>query len=104
MLHAGADRLDLAGRWALGHGASIGQAGSELELKGYRGQRMAQKIQGRLGGDRSGFEFPEKPPGMHWRTYERWREKHEAAVAKSWSGFGGSRVARRLGLGRIERT
>jgi biopolymer transport protein ExbB len=28
-----------------------------------------------------------------------WREKHEAAVAKSWSGFWGSRFARRLGLG-----
>jgi hypothetical protein len=34
---------------------------SELELKGYRGQMMAQKIQARLGGDRSGFEFPDKP-------------------------------------------
>jgi hypothetical protein len=30
---------------------------SELELKGYRGQMMARKIQARLGGDRSGFEF-----------------------------------------------
>jgi hypothetical protein len=74
---------------------------SELELKGYRGQMMAQKIQARLGGDRSGFEFPDKPRGMHRRTYERWREKHEAAVAKSWSGFWGSRFARRLGLGRM---
>ena len=34
---------------------------SELELKGSRGQMMAQKIQARLGGDRSGFEFPDKP-------------------------------------------
>ena len=42
---------------------------SELELKGYRGQMMAQKIQSRLGGDRSGFEFPDKPRSMHWRTY-----------------------------------
>jgi len=33
---------------------------SELELKGYRGQMMVQKIQVRLGGDRSGFEFPDK--------------------------------------------
>jgi hypothetical protein len=72
---------------------------SELELKGHRGQMMARKIQARLGGDRSGFEFPDKPPGMHWRTYERWREKHDAAVAKSWSGLWGSRLARRLGLG-----
>jgi hypothetical protein len=71
---------------------------SELELKGHRGQVMAQKIQARLGGDRSGFEFPE-PRGMHRLTYERWREKHEAAVAKSWSDFWGSRFARRLSLG-----
>jgi hypothetical protein len=63
---------------------------SELEAKGRRGLMRARKIQARLGGDRSGFEFPE-PKGMHWRTYERWREKHEAAVAKSWSGFWGSR-------------
>jgi hypothetical protein len=71
---------------------------SELKLKGYRGQMMAQKIRARLGDDRSGFEFPDKPRGMHWRTYER-HEKHEAAVAKSWSGLWGSRFARRLGLG-----
>jgi hypothetical protein len=77
---------------------------SELELKGHRGLMRARKIQARLGGDRSGFEFPDKPRGMHWRTYERWRKKHEAAVAKSWSRFWGSRIARRLGLGRIERT
>jgi hypothetical protein len=63
-------------------------------LKGYRGQMMARKIQARLGGDRSGFEFPDKPKGMHCRTYERWREKHEAAVAKSWSAFRWSRFAR----------
>jgi hypothetical protein len=31
---------------------------SELELKGFRGQMMAQKIQARLGGDRLGFESP----------------------------------------------
>jgi hypothetical protein len=41
---------------------------SELELKGYRGQMMTQKFQARLGGDRSGFEFSDKPRGMHWKT------------------------------------
>jgi hypothetical protein len=61
--------------------------------------RPPTKIQALLGGDRSGFEFPGKPRGMHWRTYERWRQKHEAAVAKSWSGFWGSRFARRIDLG-----
>jgi hypothetical protein len=55
---------------------------------------MAQKTQARLAGDRSGFEIPDKP-----RSYDRWREKYEAAVAKSRSGFWGSRFARRLGLG-----
>jgi hypothetical protein len=43
---------------------------SELECKGRRGQWRARKI----------------------------HQKHEAAVAKSWSGFWGSRFARRLGL------
>ena len=66
---------------------------SELESKGYRGQMKARKIRMRLGGNRSGIEFPDKPRGMHWRRYERWREKHDAAVAKSWSGFWGSRFA-----------
>jgi hypothetical protein len=56
---------------------------SELELKGYRGQMKVQKIRARSGGDRSGFEFPDKLRGMHARTYERRREMHEAAVAKS---------------------
>ena len=72
---------------------------SELGSKGCRGPMKARKIRVRLGGNRSGIEFPDKPPYMHWRTYERWREKHDAAVAKSWSGFWGSRFARRLGLG-----
>jgi hypothetical protein len=27
--------------------------------------RLAQKIQARLGGDRSGLQFPDKPRGMH---------------------------------------
>jgi hypothetical protein len=52
---------------------------------------------GAVGGDRSGFEFPDKPRGMRWRTYERWREKHEAAVSKSWSRFWGPRFASTAG-------
>jgi ribosomal protein S27AE len=84
--------------WACRRCCDLGYQ-SELEAKGRRGLMRARKIQARLGGDRSGFEFPDKPKGMHWRTYERWREKHKAAVAKSWSGFEWSRFARRLGLG-----
>jgi hypothetical protein len=60
---------------------------------------MARKVQVRLGGKQSGLEFPPKPPRMHQRSYQRALKKHQAAVAKSWSGFWGSRIARRLGLG-----
>jgi hypothetical protein len=52
-----------------------------MQAHGFR-----REIQARLGGDRSGFEFGDKSRGMHWRTYERWRER-----------FWGSRFARRLG-------
>ena len=31
--------------------------------------------------------FPEKPKGMHWRTYERWRRVHDAAEERSTIGF-----------------
>jgi hypothetical protein len=83
--------------------ASVGLAGFAaiwpINRSWSRRAIAARKIRARLGSNRSGIEFPDKPRGMHWRTYERWREKHEAAVAKSWGGFWGSRFARRLGLG-----
>ena len=71
---------------------------SELEPKGRRGLMMARKIQVRLGGKQSGLEFPPKPPRMHQRSYQRALKRHQAALAKSWSGLGWSRLARRLGL------
>jgi hypothetical protein len=44
----------------------------------------AQKIRMRLGGSRSGLgKFPEKPKGMHWRTFERLRRSHDEAQARS---------------------
>ena len=47
-----------------------------------RALHKAQSIRKRLGGSANMMEpFPEKPKGMHWRTYERlWREHHEAEM------------------------
>jgi hypothetical protein len=39
-------------------------------------------IKMRLGGSNDPLEpFPQKPRGMHWRTYERLREQAHAATA-----------------------
>jgi hypothetical protein len=32
-------------------------------------------------------EFPDKPKGMHWRTYERWRRVHDVAEERSTIGL-----------------
>src|SRR6266513_773273 len=38
------------------------------------GGLKSQKVRMRLGGSPNMLDdFPEKPKGMHWRTYERWR-------------------------------
>ncbi len=45
---------------------------SQGESPAYRALRKAQAIRQRLGGSGSMDEaFPEKPKGMHWRTYRR---------------------------------
>src|SRR5258706_21719 len=46
----------------------------------------ARKIRMQLGGGPSLFDpFPEKPGGMHWRTYERLRARARASEAHSFS-------------------
>jgi hypothetical protein len=32
-------------------------------------------------------EFPDKPKGMHWRTYYRLRRRHDAAEERSMIGL-----------------
>jgi hypothetical protein len=60
----------------------------------YRSQRQqpyqralsrAQTIRIKLGGTGSmSQKFPDKPPRLHWRTYERLSAKAEEAAARSW--------------------
>ena len=53
---------------------------SQQESLRERGLLKAQKILIRLGAKPDLFEpFPEKPPRMHWRTYERQRRAYEIA-------------------------
>ena len=57
---------------------------SQQEPARQRGLLKAQKIRERLGGNASMLdEFPNKPKGMHWRTYDRLQRRYEAADAQS---------------------
>ena len=55
---------------------------SQRENTMYRALHKAQEIREKLGGRANMMElFPEKPEGMHWRTYNRlWWEHHEAEM------------------------
>ena len=56
-------------RCRLCHGLSYE---SQFESRAQRANRRARKIRRRLGGsDCLMDEFPSKPTGMHWRTYQR---------------------------------
>ena len=63
---------------------------SQQESAYDRGLLKAQRIRMRLGGTANMLDdFPEKPKGMHWRTYERLRRAHDAAQARSIIGLTG---------------
>lgn len=61
---------------------------SQREVDYDRKLRKAQKIRRKLGGSESTFDpFPEKPKGMHWRTYERLSAEAEDSERQSWLGI-----------------
>ena len=63
---------------------------SQQESAHRRGRGKSQKIRMRLGGSPNmREEFPDKPKGMHWRTYERWRRVHDVADKRSTDGLMG---------------
>jgi hypothetical protein len=56
---------------------------SQQESALHRRLRRAQKIRLGLGGSADIFDdFPDKPKGMHWRTYERLRHTYDIAQAR----------------------
>jgi hypothetical protein len=79
-----ADRL-----FACRHCSRLAYA-SQQESTHERGLLKAQRIRMRLGGTANMLDdFPEKPKGMHWRTYERLCRVHDAAKARSIIGLMG---------------
>jgi hypothetical protein len=61
---------------------------SQHESLRHRGLEKARKIRMRLGGSANMFDaFPDKPKGMHWRTYEHLRNAYNAAEARSTKGL-----------------
>jgi hypothetical protein len=59
---------------------------SQQESARDRGLWKAQKIRIRLGGSAIMLDFPDKPTGMHWRTYDRLCRVHDAAEERSIIG------------------
>ena len=71
---------------------------SQQETAHQRGLWKSQKIRMRLGGSANTLEeFPDKPKGMHWRTYGRLRRIHDVAEERSTIGLMGfvERLSRR---------
>ncbi len=62
---------------------------SQREPLHYRLMNKAHNIQKKLGGHPgSAYSFPEKPKGMHWKTYNRLYKEYEFYDNASWIGAG----------------
>jgi hypothetical protein len=61
---------------------------SQQEPVRERGILTARKIRMRLGGGENIMApFPDKPKGMHWRTYDRLRRVHDHAFERPLMGL-----------------
>jgi len=61
---------------------------SQREALYLRDAGKAQKIRMQLGGSPVMSDaFPAKPKGMHWRTYNRLRQRHDLAEERSMTGL-----------------
>ena len=56
---------------------------SQRETSHSRALSRAQAIRVKLGGTPAG-DFPDKPKGMHWETYNRLCTEYEEAESRSW--------------------
>lgn len=60
---------------------------SQQEASCWRGLGKAQKIRMQLGGSPNPLEaFPDRPKGMHWKTYDGLRRAHDLAEQKGLMG------------------
>jgi hypothetical protein len=70
-------------QWACRQCHDLGYT-SQRKGPAFRAIRSAQKIRERLGGSANLFApFPERPKGMHWRTYQRFREAEVKAKVQA---------------------
>jgi len=74
-------KLYFVGRFACRDCAGL-RYGSQSETRRDRLARKSKKIRAKVGGsDSLGAQFPPKPPGMWWRTYDR-LQAQEAAIER----------------------
>jgi hypothetical protein len=69
---------------------------SQNETAYSRALGKVQDIRRKLGGDPCG-DFPPKPKGLHWRTYNRLRAKADEAEDRSWPPWVFKMMARSSG-------
>src|SRR5271166_295607 len=75
------------------HGVGLREPAGDSPIR--RAGRRAQMIKMRLGGSNDPLEpFPQKPRGMHWRTYLRLRDQANAAEAEANAVASSRRIAR----------